>query len=312
MKKILKATISGVLLAVAPVAMAQDCLMPLNIYIPPQTENLPDEAVSVLENSLIRITDSSNLMTDLNVSQFILTARMNVLNKEILPTAPAQIMYNLGVTFFIADIYTQTKFASAYIEMKGVGNNENKALIDAFKRINGQNEKIRQLVAKGKQKMMDYYNNHYREVLAQAERKAALQEYEAAITLTLSIPACSKGGDVALKEGLKYYLKYRDLMNLKQLTEARALWAANQDMATAEQIARMLADIDPESGSYKGAMELLADIKKQVRLDIDLDKRQKYEDEVELEKQRINAMREIGVAYGRNQKPTTTNLAWLR
>ena len=101
-------------------------------------------------------------------------------------------------------------------------------------------------------------------------------------------------------------------MNLKQLTEARALWAANQDMATAEQIARMLADIDPESGSYKGAMELLADIKKQVRLDIDLDKRQKYEDEVELEKQRINAMREIGVAYGRNQKPTTTNLAWLR
>ena len=315
--KNLKTYLCGVLLAVAPAAMAQECMMPLSIYLPQQAQAesnglLPDEATSVLENALVRMCDNAHLMTDLNVSQFILTARMNVLNKEIIPSAPTKVMYNIGVTFYIADVYTQTKFGSAYLELKGVGNNETKALIDATKRINVQNAKISALVEKGKAKMLDYYNNHYKEVLAQAERKAGLQEYEAAITLCMAVPACSKGGDAAQKAGLKYYEKYRDLVCQRQLTQARALWAATQDRSTAEQVAALLADIDPESTSYKGALELIDQIKQQVRLDIDLEKRQQYEDAVDLEKRRIDAMREVGVAYGKNQKPTTTNLAWLR
>ena len=38
----------------------------------------------------------------------------------------------------------------------------------------------------------------------------------------------------------------------------------------------------------------------------------KYQDSVDVEKERINAMREVGVAYGRGQQPTTTNIGFLR
>ena len=57
---------------------------------------------------------------------------------------------------------------------------------------------------------------------------------------------------------------------------------------------------------------MMSEIKKQVRSDIDFEVRQKYNDSVETERARIEAIRAIGVAYGKGQQPTTTNLMWLR
>jgi hypothetical protein len=40
--------------------------------------------------------------------------------------------------------------------------------------------------------------------------------------------------------------------------------------------------------------------------------RQKYNDEIKLESDRIAAAKAIGVAYGNGQQSTTTNLMWLK
>ena len=39
--------------------------------------------------------------------------------------------------------------------------------------------------------------------------------------------------------------------------------------------------------------------------------REKYKDEAGLKKQRIEAARAIGVAFGNGQQPVTTNITWL-
>ena len=49
-----------------------------------------------------------------------------------------------------------------------------------------------------------------------------------------------------------------------------------------------------------------------MRSDIDFEMRQKYNDQVKIERERIAAIRAIGVAYGKGQQPTTTNLMFLR
>jgi hypothetical protein len=36
-----------------------------------------------------------------------------------------------------------------------------------------------------------------------------------------------------------------------------------------------------------------------------------YQDQVDLESQRISAWRDVGVAFGKNQQPTTYNVNWL-
>lgn len=52
----------------------------------------------------------------------------------------------------------------------------------------------------------------------------------------------------------------------------------------------------------------MAEIKKQIRSDIDFEMRDKYKDSIDLEKRRIDAARAVGVAFGNGQQPQTTNL----
>ena len=63
---------------------------------------------------------------------------------------------------------------------------------------------------------------------------------------------------------------------------------------------------------YADAAKLMTEVKRQVRSDIDFEMRQKYNDQVKIERERIAAIRAIGVAYGKGQQPTTTNLMFLR
>lgn len=53
------------------------------------------------------------------------------------------------------------------------------------------------------------------------------------------------------------------------------------------------------------------EVKQKVTSDWDFENREKYKDEAGLKKQRIEAARAIGVAFGNGQQPVTTNITWL-
>jgi len=212
----------------------------------------------------------------------------------------------------MADTYTLKKFGSAYITLNGVGNGEVKSYINAFRQISASNNEIKSLINRGKKNMMNYYDTQYPNIIKEAKRLASLKNYEEALTMVLSIPICSKGGEEASKYGLQLYTKYLDRMNLYLLNQARAMWAAGQDQQTAYDVCAMLAQIDPDAACYGDAAKLMKEVKSQVRSDIDFEMRQKYNDQIQLEKDRISTAKAVGVAFGNGQKPTTTNLMWLR
>jgi hypothetical protein len=243
---------------------------------------------------------------------FILTAHCDVLDKSNIPGPPIQTVYNLGITFYMADTYNKKKFGTAYVTLDGVGTGEVKSYINAFRRISSNQTEIKDLIKRGKANMMKYYDTQYPNIIKEAKRLESLQQYEEALSQVLSIPLCSKGGDAASRYGLQLYSKYLNRLNLYLLNQAKALWAAGQDQETAYQVCAMLAQIDPDAACYAEATKLMKEIKAQVRSDIDLEMRQKYNDEIQLERERIAAARAVGVAFGNGQKPTTTNIAWLR
>jgi hypothetical protein len=100
------------------------------------------------------------------------------------------------------------------------------------------------------------------------------------------------------------YKKYIDLECKKLLLEANNVWAANQNFEGAEKVAAILTRIDPSSVCFNNAIALNDKIAKRV---LELDNRQWnftlkiQQNEVDLEKARIKAIRDIGVAYGNNQ-----------
>jgi len=308
----IKKIISAVCLTMATGIYAQECVMPISIQLDEDFTNIPTAANTVLYQTLSRMITEKGFTTESPTTPFVLTAHCDVLDKSNLPGPPVQTVYNLGITFYMADTYTQKKFANAYITLDGVGTGEVKSYINAFRHISANNKEILNLINTGKKKMMEYYNTQYPNIIKEAQRLVSLQNYEEALTMVLSIPICSNGGEEATKYGLQLYTKYLDRMNLFLLNRARALWAAGQDQETAYQVCAMLAQIDPDAACYAEAKALMKEVKAQVRSDIDLEMREKYYDQIQLEKSRIEAARAVGVAYGNHQKPTTTSLMWLR
>ncbi len=306
-----KAFLAFCLLATTSI-YAQDCVMPISIQLDDDFTNVPSAASTVLYQTLNRLATENGLTTEAPTTPFVLTAHCDVLDKSNLPGPPIQTVYNLGLTFYIADTYTLKNFGTAYITLDGVGTGEVKSYINAFRRISANNNEIKDLINRGKKNMMNYYDTQYPNIIKEAKRLASLKNYEEALTMVLSIPLCSKGGEEASKYGLQLYTKYLDRMNLYLLNQAKALWAAGQDQQTAYDVCSMLAQIDPDAACYAEATKLMKEVKARVRSDIDFEMRQKYNDEIQLEKDRIAAARAVGVAFGNGQKPTTTNLMWLR
>ena len=70
-------------------------------------------------------------------------------------------------------------------------------------------------------------------------------------------------------------------------------------------------NIYPDAKCYKEAQQLYDEIKSKVLDDWKFEMKI-YQDGVDLESQRINAIRDIGVAYGEGQQPTSTYIGWIR
>lgn len=74
----------------------------------------------------------------------------------------------------------------------------------------------------------------------------------------------------------------------------------------------LVALIHTAGSSCEGeAKALYNEVKQKVTSDWDFENREKYKDEAGLKKQRIEAARAIGVAFGNGQQPVTTNITWL-
>lgn len=292
--------------------MAQECEIPMSVLLQEGVVNVPESAAQVLDNQLRRIALKSGVNTQIEFSQFALTAHVDQLDRYLTNTVPAKVVNQFGVTLYIADVLDQKKFSSTYIEIKGVGDNETKSVTNAFRQLNASNASIQSFVKKGREEIINYYNTQYPNLLKEAQRLVSLQQYSKALAICASVPVCSKGGDAASQLGEEIYGRQLNYINQQIINEAQAIWAAGQDDDAAMEAAELLAGVDPEAKCYAQAQALLKEIKQQRRSDIDWEARDKYKLQMGLEKNRIEAWRAVGVAYGNHQKPTTTNLTWLR
>ena len=95
---------------------------------------------------------------------------------------------------------------------------------------------------------------------------------------------------------------------------AASIWASNPTSAGAADAGAVLCLIDPDSKCYAETKGLIAKMEAKVQKDEIRDWKfmeRVWGDNVALEKLRIKAYRDIGVAFGNNQKPTYNNILWV-
>jgi hypothetical protein len=202
-----------------------------------------------------------------------------------------------------------------------VGTNENKAFIDAIKKVNPKNQKIESFLEEGKTKIISYYATQCDFITQKVATLKQQEQFGEAMYVLAQVPEVCKDCYVkSLKEmGLIYDLKI-NTEGAKLLTEAKAIWAAKPSEEGAEKATRLLMKINSRAKSSSEVPQLLktinekviADEKERLRKQEEYDKRQqeidaeKAKTESELEKQRINAYRELAVEYAKNQPKTIT------
>lgn len=273
----------------------------LNAYVSDDIEGLTASAKNVLLNKMEQIASANGLSGSNVVPRFILTPNITVIEKDITTTAPPMVALSLDITLYVGDGVDGIKYVSESFTVNGVGKNETKAYISAVKKLNAKSPEMQSFIDAGRNKIVEYYKQNCDFILKQAKSFEEQHEYEKAIYLLTTVPSvCTECYDKCMAAALPVYEKYRNLICQQKLTEAQAIWNAGQDIESANRVGEILVSIDPESACFNEVQNLMSQVEAKVK-EID-DREWNYVIEEQSQKgAEIEAVREVGVAYGKNQ-----------
>lgn len=287
----------------------------LTPVIPEQPDGMPEIAAEALNNKLQQIATSNGLGGIDYHSRFVITAKINLGSKDILPGPPPMHAYNMDMTLYIADVITKTVFSTINLPAKGVGTNENKAYISGINTINVNSPQLKAFIEQGKLKIIEYYNSKCDFIIKEALTMAQTDRYQEAIFNLMSIPDVAKNCyEDAMDAVPPIYRKYVDFMCNANLATANAYWIANPNSDGANFVAQNLASIYPDAECYGEAQKLVSEIRTKIRQDEKRDWNfmlKVWDDNVSLERQRIKAWRDVGVAWGNNQPRRIYDINWI-
>lgn len=293
-------------------AYAQDCDIHLMAISVDQEDKTPASANEYLFNRLCSAVSSDGISASAQYAQFFVAAKGLVLYEQVVPGAPAQTALTLSLNLYIGDYWGEKVFTRTSFEIRGVGESRERAYLNAYRSLNRNNARLTDFLAEGKKHILDYYDAEYANIQKEAARAVQLKEYQKALFLLSSVPVCCKGYDAVSEDLVRTYREYINYSCDKLLMEARTAWAVNPDQYGAEQVAEILNQLEPDASCYDDAMALYKEVKAKIKDDWNFEMRRKYEDKIAIRKQIIEAARAVGVAYGKGQQPTTTNIMWLK
>lgn len=313
MKSIIKHILFVVLIAQSWCILAQNDLgkmddlsrISLTPVIADQADNIPVSAISLLQNKMQQVAANNGLSAVSFSPRFVITANLNVITQNVVAGPPTMTAMNIDVTFYIADYNTKTVFSSRTTSLKAVGTNINKAYINGINGIDINSKELKSFVEEGKSKIIAFYNDRCDFILQESKALASQKQHQEAIFLLMSVPDVCKDCYIKATNAVEPIFKsYLDDLCNKNLAAARAVWIANPNSYGANEIAGLLAEILPDANCYGDAQKLVSDISKKILADEKRDwnfQLKQWNDNVSLESQRINAYREVGVAFGTHQ-----------
>ena len=290
---------------------AQTEYLPISVYAADDSESFPQGAKAMIENKLTQLLTRNGIAGLDYMGQFVLTITTTPLDKDVIPGPPAKIAEKMEMNLYIVDTYAKTIFSSTSFAIRGLGETENKCYLNAISHMPLQTPQVTKFIDEGKQKIIDYYDHEGEALIKKAIFLARKKDYEEALWIVSLIPQQSRHYDAALQTGLDIYQQYINNECNIYLAAARQAWAAEQNSKGAAAAGEYLMNILPDAGCYDEAMELYQEIKGKVLDDWKFEMK-KYQDGIDLEKQRIEASRQVGVAYGTHQPAQRTSIEFLR
>ena len=152
----------------------------LNPYVP-ETENLGQNANSMLISKLQQIATANGMSGAGFDNRFIITAHIQKLKSSQTQTVPQKNAVEINVGIYVGDGLDGTLYSSYNCDVKGIGNSEDQAISSAIRKVNPKQEELQEAIAKGKKMILNYYDKMSGNIIQTAKSTAASGKYEDAI-----------------------------------------------------------------------------------------------------------------------------------
>ena len=280
----------------------------LSIVLPENVEGLDYSNSSKLEVKITQIVSNSGLSAHGYNANFIIYPKLAIYDTKVIESGMQDMLVlNCDLTLIIKQVDNNIVYSTISIPLKGNGKDKQMALSNLISKINPNLKDFVTFITTGKQKIIDYYNLKCQDIITKSESLVKMQDYQGAIGLLMTVPdevACYNN---IQQKTIEAYKAYQNQKCITQLQEAKTTLAKNYY----EDALNILSQIDPSTKCYKEAEALI----KKAEEKVDAQARNQfavrmkmYNDSIALEKQRIQAAKEIAVEYYRNQpKPAANN-----
>jgi hypothetical protein len=210
------------------------------------------------------------------------------------------------LSLFLKQVDNNIIFSTINKPLKGSGSNKELAIANAISKIATNDPAFKTFIETGKVKIVSYYETKCLDIIKKSDTFIKLQQYEQALCLLMSVPEeVSSCYNKIQDKAIETYKAYQTQRCSELIQKAKTTLAGN-DYAGALNI---LSDIDPSAICFNEAQNIAKSAEKKVDAE---EKKQwdfqmkQYRDEVSLEKQRIQAIKEIAVSYYKSQPSSVT------
>ncbi|GAB6393820.1 MAG: hypothetical protein MdMp024_0132 [Bacteroidales bacterium] len=278
----------------------------VSVVIPENVSGLTATQLSNLEAKIIQITTNSGLAAVGYNQNFIIYPQIDIYENNVVEGGMQNItVITAELSLFIQQVSNNFVFASVSKRLKSNGKNTELALTNAITQISVSDKNFISFIKKGKEKILQYYEESYDDIMRKADAYIKLQQYQQALVLLMGVPEEVSYYDKVLNKSIDIYKAYQKQTCSEQIHRAKAM-SATMDY---EEALNILTEIDPSTNCIKEAQLLVKSIESELSAEKNRQwnfQMQQYNDAVSLQKQRLNAIKEIAVAYYKNQ-PTNTN-----
>lgn len=278
-------------------------------------ERIPGEAARQLETKLQSALIVNGYADNGYTERFVLTAKVDITQKDIIPTAPVRVSEKMEITLMVGDVVENKLYASVTMQAAAIGTDENKAFINAFRNIKGDDPSIQQMLKEAKEKILEYYTSKCPSIIQRAHELVARQAYNEAIFLLTSVPdICKDCFTQCQQQAGTIYQQKIDSEATVLLEKANMVWTTRQNAQGASEVADIICQINPQSRNYSKVLALRSAVEKKLQANAKREwnfKMKQYEDDQQFKRSIVDAAKAIGIAWGQNQ-PTTVYRTVIR
>lgn len=312
MNSIFKSILAAVIF-IPLMAFAQgECSIDVSVADITKGEVVPESVNQRLQAKLSQAISKAGLVSAPYESRFFVAGRFDDAYNDITGGPSQKVYVKTTLTIYIGDAEEQKIFASESFELSGVGGSDAQAYTRALNKLNTSNSQLVNFLETGRDKIINYFDANYQSYINKAQQAMAARNYDEALYYVTAIPSCCKGYAEASRMALDIYSKSMNYSSQQLLAQARAAWAADPTATGAAEAHSFLSQIDPQASCYAEAQALSKQISQTTKKQWEFENITKYQNEVELEKRRINAAKEVAVAWAKSRPKTVNRYVFIR